>query len=201
MEKIYNITEFSKLVGKSVNTLQRWDREGILTSYRSPSNRRYYTQSQYNEYMGITKSEDKVNVIYARVSNRNQQDDLKNQLSFIVGYTKQNSIPISNIYTDIGSGLNYNRKAFNKLIEDAFSGKIGKVYISYKDRFVRFGYEWICSLLKEYCNVDIININDIITSPEEDLINDLVSIIHVFSCRIYGLRKYKSKIKKVLDHG
>lgn len=200
MEKIYNITEFSKLVGKSVNTLQRWDREGILTSYRSPSNRRYYTQSQYNEYMGITKSEDKINVIYTRVSSKNQEDDLKNQISFIVGYTKQNSIPISNIYSDIGSGLDYTRKSFNKLIEDAFSGKIGKIYISYKDRFVRFGYDWICSLLKKYCNVDIININDIITSPEEDLINDLCKIIDIFSSRIYGLKKYKSKIKKVLDH-
>ena len=200
MEKIYNITEFSKLVGKSVKTLQRWDREGILTSYRSPSNRRYYTQSQYNEYMGITKSEDRINVIYTRVSNKNQQDDLKNQTKFIIEYTKQNSIPISNIYSDIGSGLNYNRKSFNKLIEDAFSGKINKVYISYKDRFVRFGYYWICSLLKKYCNVDVININDITTSPEEDLINDLVSIIDIFSYRIHGLRKYKSKIKKVLDH-
>ena len=200
MEKIYNIREFSKLVGKSVKTLQRWDREGILTSYRSPSNRRYYTQSQYNEYMGITKSEDRINVIYTRVSNKNQQDDLKNQTKFIIEYTKQNSIPISNIYSDIGSGLNYNRKSFNKLIEDAFSGKINKVYISYKDRFVRFGYYWICSLLKKYCNVDVININDITTSPEEDLINDLVSIIDIFSYRIHGLRKYKSKIKKVLDH-
>lgn len=200
MEKIYNITEFSKLVGKSVNTLQRWDRKGILTSYRSPSNRRYYTQSQYNEYMGITKSEDRVNVIYTRVSNKNQEDDLKNQISFIVGYTKQNSIPISNIYSDIGSGLDYNRKSFNKLIEDAFSGKISKIYISYKDRFIRFGYDWLCSLLKKYCNVDIINIDDIITSPEEDLINDLYKIIDIFSRRIYGLRKYKSKIKKVFDH-
>lgn len=200
MEKIYNITEFSKLVGKSVSTLQRWDREGILTSYRSPSNRRYYTQSQYDEYMGITKSEDKINVIYTRVSSKNQEDDLRNQISFIIGYTKKNSIPISNIYSDIGSGLNYNRKSFNKLIEDVFSGKISKIYISYKDRFVRFGYDWICSLLKKYCNVDIININDIITSPEEDLVNDLISIIDIFSSRIYGLRKYKSKIKKVLNH-
>lgn len=200
MEKIYNITEFSKLVGKSVNTLQRWDREGILISYRSPSNRRYYTQSQYDEYMGITKSEDRVDVIYTRVSKKNQEDDLKNQLSFIIGYTKQNSILISNIYSDIGSGLDYNRKAFNKLIEDAFSGKINKVYISHKDRFVRFGYDWICSLLKKYCNVDVIDINDIMTSPEEDLVNDLVNIIDIFSCRISGLRKYKSKIKKVLDN-
>ena len=200
MEKIYNITEFSELVGKSVKTLQRWDREGILTSYRSPSNRRYYTQSQYNEYMGITKSEDKINVIYTRVSSKNQEDDLKNQISFIIGYTKKNSIPISNIYSDIGSGLNYNRKSFNKLIEDIFSGKINKVYISYKDRFVRFGYDWICSLLKKYCNVDVIDINDIITSPEEDLINDLINIVDIFSSRIHRLRKYKSKIKKVLDH-
>ena len=196
MEKIYNVTEFADMIGKSVKTLQRWDRDGILTAYRSPSNRRYYTHTQYLEYTGETITENKQNVIYARVSTNNQKDDLRNQLQFLTNYTKNNGIPISNIYTDYGSGLNYNRKNWNRLIDDCFDKKISKIYISYKDRFVRFGFDWISLILKKYTGVEIITLEDVVTSPEEDLIQDLISIIHVFSCRIYGLRKYKKKIQK-----
>ena len=196
MEKIYNVTEFADMIGKSVKTLQRWDRDGILTAYRSPSNRRYYTHTQYLEYMGETISDNKQNVIYARVSTNNQKDDLRNQLQFLTNYTKNNGIPISNIYTDYGSGLNYNRKNWNKLIDDCFDKKISKIYISYKDRFVRFGFDWISLILKKYTGAEIITLEDVVTSPEEDIIQDLISIIHVFSCRIYGLREYKKKIQK-----
>lgn len=199
MEKVYNVTEFAEMIGKSVKTLQRWDREGILTAYRSPSKRRYYTHRQYEEYMGITRTENKQNVIYARVSTKNQKDDLQNQLKFMYEYTKNNGIPISNIYTDYGSGLNYKRKNWNKLIDDCFAGNISQIYVSYSDRFVRFGYDWICEILKKYTGVEVISINDIITSPEEDMIQDLISIIQVFSCRVYGLRKYKKKIEKEID--
>lgn len=199
MEKIYNVTDFADMIGKSVKTMQRWDREGVLTAYRSPSNRRYYTHTQYLEYMGATITENKQTVIYARVSTKNQKDDLENQLHFLKQYLSNNGIPISNIYTDYGSGLNYNRKNWNKLIDDCFDNKISKIYVSYKDRFVRFGYDWIIMLLKKYTGVDVISVDDIVTSPEEDMIQDLISIIHVFSCRIYGLRKYKKKIEKVLN--
>jgi len=101
MEKIYSVSEFAEMIGKSVNTLQRWDRLGILTSYRSPMNRRYYNHSQYNEYMGITKSEDKKNVIYTRVSNIGQKDGLIKQIEFIENYTKNHGIPISDRYSEI----------------------------------------------------------------------------------------------------
>lgn len=195
MEKIYNVTEFSEMIGKSVKTLQRWDRDGILTAYRSPSKRRYYTHTQYEEYMGISRTENKQNVVYARVSTKNQIDDLNNQLKFMYNYTQNNGIAISNVYTDYGSGLNYKRKNWNKLIDDCFDGKISNIYISYNDRFVRFGFDWICELLKKYTGVNVISVNDIITSPEEDMIQDLISIIHVFSCRVYGLRKYKKKLE------
>lgn len=195
MEKIYNVTEFSEMIGKSVKTLQRWDRDGILTAYRSPSKRRYYTHTQYEEYMGISRTENKQNVVYARVSTKNQIDDLNNQLKFMYNYTQNNGIAISNVYTDYGSGLNYKRKNWNKLIDDCFDGKISNIYISYNDRFVRFGFDWICELLKKYTGVNVISVNDIITSPEEDMIHDLISIIHVFSCRVYGLRKYKKKLE------
>jgi predicted site-specific integrase-resolvase len=198
MEKLYNVTEFAELIGKSVKTMQRWDRDGVLTAYRSPSGRRYYTHAQYKEYIGETNNEDKQNVIYCRVSTKNQADDLENQLKFLKNYCTNKGIPISNIYTDFGSGLNYNRRNWNKLIDDCLNGKIDKVYISHRDRFVRFGYEWICNLLEKLSGVTVIAIDDKISSPEEEIIQDLISIIHVFSSRIYGLRKYKSKINKEL---
>ena len=200
MEKIYNVTEFAEMIGKSVRTMQRWDREGILVAYRSPSKRRYYTHTQYLEYIGQPKgSLEKVNVIYARVSTKNQQDDLKNQLEFLKHYTLSEGYTISNVYTDYGSGMNYNRKNWNKLIDDCFDMKIDKIIISHKDRFVRFGFDWIANLLERLTGTKIIVAENIATTPEAELIQDLISIIHVFSCRVYGLKKYKKKIEKDLN--
>ena len=197
MEKIYRLNEFAEMIGKSIQTLQKWDRDGVLKAYRSPTNRRYYTHTQYLEYMGININEEcKQNVIYTRVSTRNQIDDLENQLRFLKGYCQKEGISISNIYSDFGSGLNYNRKNWNRLIDDCFDKKINKIYIAHKDRFVRFGFEWITFLLKKYTGAEIVSIDDIISTPEEEMIQDLISIIHVFSCRIYGLRKYKKKIEE-----
>lgn len=200
MEKLYNVTEFADAIGKSVKTLQRWDRKGILQAYRSPSNRRYYTHTQYLEYMGEKGISEKVNVIYARVSTRNQTNDLQNQINFLKSFTINNGISISNIYTDYGSGLNYNRKNWNKLIDDCFDGKIDTIVISYKDRFIRFGFEWIESLLLRLTGTKILIAENVCTTPQEELIQDLISIIHVFSCRVYGLRKYKKKLTKELQN-
>lgn len=198
MEKIYNVTEFAEMIGKSVKTLQKWDRDGVLTAYRSPSNRRYYTHSQYLSYIGESRDTKKVNVIYARVSTKNQSDDLHNQLVFLNNYTINQGIPISNIYTDYGSGMDYNRKNWNKLIDECFEGKIGTIVIAHEDRFMRFGFSWISDLLYRLTGTKILVAENITLSPEEEFVQDLISIIHVFSCRVYGLRKYKKKIEKEL---
>lgn len=95
--------------------------------------------------------------------------------------------------------MNYNRKNWNKLIDDCFDNKINKIIISYKDRFVRFGFDWISDLLERLTGVQIIVVENILTTPENELIKDLISIIRIFSCRVYGLRKYKKKIEKELD--
>ena len=199
MEKIYNVTQFAEMIGKSVKTLQKWDRDGILKAYRSPSNRRYYTHSQYLDYIGESRTEIKSNVIYARVSTRNQIDELKNQIKYLEKYCLDNGIPISNIYSDFGSGMNYSRKKWNTLIDDCFEGKIDKIIISYKDRFVRFGFDWISDLLYRLTGTQIIIVENISTTPENELIQDLISIIHVFSCRVHGLRKYKKKLEKEIN--
>lgn len=100
---------------------------------------------------------------------------------------------IDEIITDIGSGLNYTRKKWNKLIESCIEGNISTIIIAHKDRFVRFGYDWFEKFLHKM-KVNIIVVNNEKLSPQEELVQDLISIIHVFSCSIYGLRKYKKKM-------
>ena len=183
-------------LGVTVLTLQRWDNNGILKAHRTPTNRRYYTEEQYLEYIGqpISNSNNRKNIAYARVSTYGQKDDLKNQINFIRQYVNAKGIILDETITDIGSGLNYNRKKWNKLLEDVMQDKIDTIFITYKDRFIRFGYDWFERLCKMH-NTEIVVLNNIETSPTQEMIDDMISIVHVFSYRLYGLRKYKSKLE------
>ena len=190
------LNEMAKQLGVSTKTLQRWDKEGILVAKRNPNNRRYYTEDQYLEYIGKSNNKDSRKIIaYTRVSNNNQKDDLKNQITFIRNYVNAQGEILDEVIQDIGSGLNYNRIHWNDLLLNQIpKGQIKKIYITYKDRFVRFGFDWFERFCNHY-NCEIIVINNPDTSPQQELIDDLISIIHVFSCRIYGLRKYKKDIR------
>lgn len=188
--------DMSQKIGVSVRTLQKWDKAGILKAYRTPTNRRYYTEEQYLQYIGKqgdNQSDRKV-VAYARVSTYNQKDDLKNQLAFIRQFANANGVIINEAISDIGSGLNYNRKKWNLLLEQVMQNQISIIYITYKDRFIRFGYEWFERLCNRH-GTKIVVLNNPDTSPDKEMVEDLVSIIHVFSCRLYGLRKYKKKLQ------
>ena len=185
----------AKRLGVSVKTLQRWDREGILIAKRNPNNRRYYTEDQYLEYIGSSNKKNRKIIAYTRVSSNNQKNDLQNQITFIRNYVNAKGEILDDVIQDIGSGLNYNRKHWNDLLLNQIpKGEIGKIYITYKDRFVRFGFNWFEQFCNHY-NCEIVVINNPETSPQQELIEDLISIINVFSCRIYGLRKYKKDIR------
>ena len=201
----YKAGEFAKLIGIALRTLQRWDNEKKLVAYRTPTGRRYYTQAQLDQCLGVTVGTEeakgrhgkKKTVAYCRVSNQGQKDDLKNQVDFLKTYAIKNGITLDAIYTDIGSGLNYKRKQWNQLLEESQAGDIGMVLIAHKDRFIRFGYDWFAKFLRKN-GTEIHIANNIALSPEQELIQDLINIIHVFSCRIYGLRKYRKKVKDEL---
>ena len=193
--KCYRLNEFAKLINVSVKTLPRWDCDGKLVAHRNKANRRFYTQDQYDEYMGIQKPETGKTVIYARVSTKKQIDDLKNQVQFLQIFANAKGWIIDTCIEDIGSGLNYNRTKWNPLLNDCFEHKISHILIAHKDRFIRFGYDWFERFLQNHCNVTITVVNNETLSPEQELVQDLISIIHVFSCRIYGLRKYSSQLK------
>lgn len=192
----YKPKDFAELLGVSVKTLQRWDRDGILKANRTPTDRRYYTYDQYLQFKGInTVEDDREIVIYARVSTRNQKDDLKNQVEFLKTFCNSKGMIVSQCIEDFGSGLNYNRKKWNQLLNEVMENKIKTIVISNKDRFIRFGYDWFEKFCEKF-HTSIIVVNNETLSPNEELVRDIISILHVFSCRLYGLRKYKKQIKE-----
>ena len=191
----YKPKDFAELLNVSVKTLQRWDREGTLVAKRTPTDRRYYTYDQYLEFKGIKNAISRKTVIYARVSTNNQKDDLINQVKFLQDFTNAKAMIVDEIIQDVGSGLNYNRKKWNKLIEEVMENKIDTIVITHKDRFIRFGYEWFEKFLLKF-DTKILVVNNELLYPQEELVQDIISILHVFSCRIYGLRKYKKKIEE-----
>jgi putative resolvase len=111
MEHTYSPKQFGKLIGKSVNTLQKWDRKGILPAFRSPTNRRYYTHEQYLQYRGLISSEQGLVIAYARVSSPSQKKDLAIQKEALRAYCLEYGIKVDQWIEDIGSALNYPRIA------------------------------------------------------------------------------------------
>ena len=190
----YKPKDFGEIIGVSVKTLQRWDREGILKAYRTPTNRRYYTYDQYLKFKGGNLQDGRKIVVYARVSTRNQQDDLDSQVKFLLNYCNAKGMIVDECIEEFGSGLNDNRKKWNKLLEEVMEQKIKTIIVTHKDRFIRFGFDWFEKLCLKY-DTQILIVKNEKLSPQEELVQDIVSILHVFSCRLYGLRKYKEKIK------
>ena len=118
-----------------------------------------------------------------------------NQVEFLKQFANAKGIIVDECVEDFGSGLNYNRKKWNNLLEQVMEQKIKTIIISSKDRFIRFGYDWF----EKFCikfNTNIIIVNNESLSPNEELVQDIISILHVFSCRLYGLRKYKKQIQE-----
>ena len=196
---MYSPAQFGKMIGKSVKTLQRWDTEGTLVANRTPTNRRYYTHDQYLEYIGVKAIEGKSSiVVYSRVSSVAQKPDLANQITALENFCTANGYAVTEWVSEIGSGLNYNRKKFNKLFLDIEMGNVSMLIIAHKDRLVRFGFEWFESFAERHgCKIIIMNQESL--SPAEEVTQDLLAIIDCFSSRLYGLRKYQDKVKKLVQ--
>ncbi|EFH89763.1 IS607 family transposase [Ktedonobacter racemifer] len=195
MKNTYDIQAFGKLIGKSTKTLQKWDREGKLVAHRSPqSNRRYYTHDQYLEYRGLKAPEQGLTIVYARVSGVAQKPDLANQVAALQAYCIAHEISVDEWIQDIGSGLNYKRKHFNRLMEMVELGQVRRVVLAHRDRLVRFGYEYFEAFCERH-HTELVVINGENLSPEQELVRDLLAIVTVFSARLHGLRSYKKAIK------
>jgi len=196
----YNISEFAKIVGVSVHTLQRWDREGRLKPSRTPGNRRVYTDQDVAKALGSKLSQvDRRIVAYARVSSQAQKPDLDNQVSLLQQFCTASGIVVGEWFTEIGGGLNFARPKFLQVIDGIVTGRIECLVIAHKDRLARFGLKLIEHLCETHdCKLVIMN-NETV-SPEQEMIQDMLAIVHCFSARLYGLRNYRKALRKALGN-
>lgn len=200
--KFYSIGQFSKLIGKTNQTLRNWDKDGTLKPHHvSESGYRYYSQEQFNHFLGL-KQEVQLNkktIGYCRVSSNKQKDDLERQIENVKTYMYAKGYQFE-IISDIGSGINYNKKGLNKLIDMVTNSEVEKIVILYKDRLIRFGYELIENICNKYgTTIEIIDNTE--KTEEQELVEDMIQIVTVFSERLQGKRANKAKkmIKELLE--
>jgi putative resolvase len=183
-----SIKEASELVGVTQKTLREWEKIGKIKSSRTEGGHRRY---QIQDLLG-SKKESNLTVGYARVSSHDQKADLKRQEIVLESYCAEKGFDFE-VISDLGSGLNYKKKGLIKLIKLICSNQVDRLVITHKDRLLRFGSELIFSLC-EHFGVEVIIINKSEESTfEEDLANDVLEIITVFSARLYGSRSHKNK--------
>lgn len=183
--------EAAKILGVHVSSLRRWENEGKLKAIRTPGGQRRFILEEVEKIGGIPRTIK--TICYGRVSTHSQQDDLQRQLEHL-----RTRYPEAEIISEVGSGLNFKRKKFLAILERIIDGDIQRIVVAHPDRLVRFGFElvrWLCT--KFEC--ELVVLNDRKLSPEQELLQDMLSIIHCFSSRLYGLRKYKSSIKEDLQ--
>lgn len=197
--KYYSIAEMSKLLNVTAQTLRNWDKSGKLKPHHTTdSGYRYYSQEQLNRILGIKDKSRKV-IGYCRVSSHKQKDDLDRQIQNMETYLLAQGRPFE-IITDIGSDINYNKRGLKELVKLITQNEVDKVVILYKDRLLRFGYEIIEYIASLYnCEIEIIDNTE--KTEQQELVEDMIQIITVFSCKLQGKRANKAKkmIKELIE--
>ena len=199
--KYYSSKDVTKILGVTAQTLRNWDKEGKLKpSYTKSNGYRYYSEDVILSYTQERKTKKDVNVVlYARVSSKKQQDDLERQISNLKEYAKD-KYEKYDVISDIGSGINYEKTGLKRLIEMINKKQVDVIVVLYKDRLLRYGFELV-EYFAKLNNVKIEVIDKIDKNQDQELVEDLVQIITVFSCKLQGKSKKKTKelLQKTID--
>lgn len=190
--KLLRVSQVANMTALHPNTLRRLHKQGKLVPYRiSDGGTRYYLEEDVLTFMGLSSPKDRKIIGYCRVSSTKQQDDLEKQVENIKTYMYAKGYNFE-IITDIGSGINYNKKGLETLIEKICNNEVEKIVVLYKDRLIGFGYELIEKICKIH-NTEIEIVDNSTTSKEEELVKDLIQIVTVFSCKLHGKRAKQTK--------
>lgn len=186
----------SELLGVHTRTLYQWEEKGKIEAIRTSGNMRLYNVGKYlRSQLGIEEETDNIdencetqlNICYCRVSSQGQRDDLQRQIEFM-----KERYPEYQIITDIGSGLNLNKKGIKRIVKLAIEGKVKELVVAYKDRLARFGYDLIENLIKDYSGGKItVVFQKENKDVQAEIVEDLMSILNVYTAKMNGLRKYK----------
>ena len=195
---MYTVSQFAKKVGVSVKTLQKWDRIGVLPAQRTVTNRRYYTDEELARALRLPRvSKERRTIGYCRVSSQAQKPDLLNQRRALEQWCERQHIVVDEWIMEIGGGLNFERKQFLRLVDAIIDGQVERVVLAHQDRLVRFGYTVLVHLCRtHHCELLLMNTEEL--SPEQELVQDLLTITRLFSSRLSGLRNYRQALQKAI---
>jgi predicted site-specific integrase-resolvase len=183
-------SQLSKIIKVHPHTISGWAEEGKIRCLKTKGgHRRYYREDFFPEEIKQQENS-KRKICYARVSSRGQKEDLERQIQLF-----QSQFPNHQIIKDIGSGLNSKRKGFKTILDQAIKGNIQEIVVTHRDRLCRFNFELIEGIIKDYSNGRVVVLDRQETSPEGELVEDLLSIVTSFSGRLYGLRSHSIKKK------
>lgn len=196
---MWKVAEFGKIIGVASSTLRRWESEGKLIPQRTLGNQRIYTEAHLSiaKNLKTGKSPHRV-IVYCRVSSSGQKDDLQSQVRAMEQFCLAQGVTLTDSIQEIGGSLNFKRPKFLQIVKWAVEGEVRLLYVAHKDRLCRFGFELVEQIL-QWNGGKIVVANAETLSPHEELTQDLLSIVHCFSSRLYGLRKYKAKVKKIVE--
>ena len=187
----------SEELGIGVQTLRKWANAGKIDYIKTPTGHRKYDIQSYirNQTIGpdIEPKENGYDIVYCRVSSSHQRDDLERQKDFM-----SSKYPDFTVITDVGSGINFKRPGLRKILEFAFEGNLRQVVVAHKDRLCRFGFELLEWIFEKH-GAKIVVLDRTNMSPEKEFTEDLLSIVHVFSSRFNGFRRYRNKIEKTVE--
>lgn len=196
MDRYVAIGEASEALGVSITTLRRWEAEGKLIPERTAGGQRRYDLAKLKPELFHAAPSERKTIAYARVSSHDQKDDLERQKQVLELYCAKQGWTFE-VVSDLGSGMNYNKKGLKRLLDEIIEGRVGRLVIAHKDCLLRFGAELVFAVC-EAKDVEVLIINKgVDTAFEEDLAKDMLEIITVFSARLYGSRSRKNQ--KLLD--
>lgn len=200
MENTISTGKAAKLLGVSVKTLQRWEREGRLVPVaRTDSNRRLYTETQIREFIGLRQAVQAPTkrVAYCRVSSTAQKPDLADQRKVLEEFVVARGLDGVEFIEEIGGGLNFKRKRFLELTEAIGRREVKVLILAHRDRLTRFGFDWFEHFARiNGCELLVLNQERL--SPEQEMVQDLMTIVHCFSSRLHGLKNYRKKLNEAL---
>jgi len=205
MSKYLTKDEVMDMFKITYQTLHRWRQEGKIPYVRVSSRKIVYREEDIkkllNEKIPEEYKKEKMNVLYCRVSSNKQKEDLKKQEQLLRDFCNANGNTIDLCLSEVASGMNENRKEFNKLIDLVIDNQVENVFITFKDRLTRFGFDYFKNLFQKYdCKIVILNnpVNE--DNFDNELTEDLIAIIHHFSMEMYSNRRNKLKdIEKSLN--
>jgi putative resolvase len=194
----YNSAQFAKLAGAAVKTVQRRDLEGKLKpAARTSGNRRFYTPEQLNQVLNRVSKTKQVTIAYLRISSQTQKPVLANQKAALEQFCIDRGIAVDEWISEIGGGLNFKRLKFSDLVDRIVRSEISTLLIAHKDRLARLGYELLAYLCETHgCQIVVLNTESL--SPEQELVQDWMTIVDCFLSRLDGLRNYRKAIQKAI---